>query len=149
MPHRMTGGCQCGRIRYVVEVDDDAPAYLCHCGMCRRATGGVAAAFTQVAQAAVTWETRAPDFYRSSPIAERPFCARCGTPLGFRFVDGSEMDLTIGSFDDPGRFRPVQNVSIETMLPGWSDTSHLPGLRLDTHAPVADRWRKALGGRPD
>ncbi len=37
---RMTGGCQCGRVRYAAEVDSD-DAYLCHCRMCQRATGGV------------------------------------------------------------------------------------------------------------
>lgn len=36
----MTGGCQCGRIRYRVRVADP-DAYLCHCRMCQRATGGV------------------------------------------------------------------------------------------------------------
>jgi len=43
MSERMTGGCQCGRVRYTVQIEDDA-AYLCHCRMCQRATGGVAAA---------------------------------------------------------------------------------------------------------
>ena len=39
--------------------------------------------------------------------------------------------------------------SIETALPAWMDVSHLPGTRLDEHAPVADRWKKALGKLPD
>ena len=40
MPEPMTGGCACGRIRYSVAIADDK-AYLCHCRMCQRATGGV------------------------------------------------------------------------------------------------------------
>ncbi|MCP4619929.1 MAG: GFA family protein, partial [Bradyrhizobium sp.] len=32
MAEEMTGGCQCGRVRYVARVADDE-AYLCHCRM--------------------------------------------------------------------------------------------------------------------
>jgi len=149
MTHLMTGGCQCGRIRFSAAIHDDE-AYLCHCNYCRRATGGVAAAFRNIRQADVTWTTRPPDWYRSSEIAERPFCAACGTPLGFRFVEGSEtMDLTIGAFDDPGFFRPTSNFSVETKLAAWEDTSHLPGKRLDEHPATVERWINARGKLPD
>jgi hypothetical protein len=144
----MTGGCQCGRVRYAVPIEDDE-AYLCHCTMCRRATGGVSIAFRNVPVRSVTWTATAPDWYQSSPIAHRPFCAQCGTPLGFQFLDGQNMDLTVGSFDDPAHFRPVSNFSIETALEAWMDVTHLPGKRLDEHAPVADRWKKLLGKQPD
>ena len=143
----MTGGCQCGRIRYSVEIKDDE-AYLCHCGYCRRATGGVSIAFKNVPAASVTWAEQ-PDWYQSSPIARRPFCARCGTPLGFAYLDSKHMDLTVGSFDEPGYFRPTSNFSIETALPKWLDVSHLPGQRLDEYQPVASRWLAATGKMPD
>ena len=148
MPEIMTGGCQCGRVRYAVPVDSDE-AYLCHCNYCRRATGGVSIAFKNVRFADVTWTGSPPDWYRSSPIARRPFCSACGTPLGFQFLDGENMDLTVGSFDDPSRFRPTSNFSIETALPAWMDASQLPGKRLDEHAPAVDRWIKAIGKLPD
>ena len=47
MSEQMTGGCACGRIRYTASVADD-DAYLCHCRMCQRATGGVSIAFKNV-----------------------------------------------------------------------------------------------------
>ena len=50
MSGRMEGGCQCGRVRYAVELAGD-DAYLCHCRMCQKATGGVAAAFVNVPDA--------------------------------------------------------------------------------------------------
>ncbi len=146
MAEMMTGGCQCRRIRYAVRIDSDE-AYLCHCNYCRHATGGVSIAFKNVKAADVAWNVE-PDWYQSSPIARRPFCAACGTPLGFRFLDGENMDLTVGSFDDPGYFRPTSNFSIETMLAAWSDISHLPGTRLDEHANLTERWIKAVGSFP-
>ncbi|HSZ53946.1 MAG TPA: GFA family protein [Caulobacteraceae bacterium] len=143
----MTGGCQCGRIRYSVEIENDE-AYLCHCGYCRRATGGVSIAFKNIPVADVTW-TSEPDWYQSSPIARRPFCSSCGTPLGFRYLDSNRMDLTVGSFDEPAFFRPTSNFSIETALPSWLDVSQLPGQRLDEHQTTVSRWMAATGKMPD
>jgi len=148
MSETMTGGCQCRRVRYAADIDDDE-AYLCHCTYCRRATGGVSIAFKTVPVSAVRWTASPPDWFSSSPIARRPFCAVCGTPLGFQFLDGENMDLTVGSFDDPSRFRPTSNFSIETALEAWMDVSHLPGVRLGEHKALVDRWMKALGKLPD
>jgi hypothetical protein len=144
----LTGGCQCARVRYSVDVDDDE-AYLCHCGYCRRATGGVSIAFKNVPAAAVEWTAEPPDWYQSSEIAQRPFCSRCGTPLGFRFLDSKHMDLTVGSFDEPAFFRPTSNFSIETALEAWLNVSNLPGQRLDEFQPVVSRWLAARGKLPD
>lgn len=142
------GGCQCGRIRYRAEIASHE-AYLCHCKMCRRATGGASTAFVNVPLPALTWESE-PDWYRSSPIAERPFCSRCGTPLGFRFVEGgSNIDVTLGSFDDPSRFVPVHNYAVESALAAWQDTSHLPGIRSEENQKVVDMWMAATGSVPE
>lgn len=143
-----SGGCQCGRVRYTADVSD-ADAYLCHCRMCRRATGGASIALVSVRREGVAFAGE-PDWYRSSPIAHRPFCSACGTPLGFAFLDGGErMDLTLGSFDDPARFRPTHNYATESLLPDWIDASHLPGTRSEDNANVAARWIAACGKLPD
>lgn len=147
MSEQMAGGCQCGRVRYVAEVEGD-DAYLCHCRMCQRATGGVAAAFKQVLRDAVTW-TCAPDRYASSPIARRGFCSACGTPLTFEYVeqpsDGrpAKIDLTLGSFDDPSRFHPTSHFGWESHLEPWLDTAALPRLRSDEYQPLVAKWEQA------
>jgi hypothetical protein len=141
------GGCQCGRVRYLADMSD-ADAYLCHCTMCRKATGGASIAFVSVRRAGVAFVTE-PDWYKSSPIAHRPFCATCGTPLGFAFLEGAErMDLTLGSFDEPDCFAPTHNYATESILPAWLDASHLPGTRSDENAPVVERWMAAVGKLP-
>lgn len=150
MTETMTGGCQCGRVRFRAEIADDE-AYLCHCRMCQRATGGVSIAFKGVPRAAVTWTTQEPDRYRSSPIARRGFCRECGTPLTFEFADpeSQTMDLTVGSFDEPGRFRPVSHFAIESWHPAWLDTHALPGKRSEDNPSTRERWMKAVGKLPD
>ena len=143
MTQTMTGGCQCGRIRYAVEVHDDE-AYLCHCRMCQRATGGVSIAFKSVKQADVTWECK-PDQYASSPFAKRGFCSACGTPLTCAFNAGTEnIDLTVGSFDDPSRFAPKHHFGAESIHEAWLDTRELPRHFSATTESIARRW-KATG----
>ncbi|MCA1748183.1 MAG: GFA family protein [Sphingomonadales bacterium] len=146
MSRKMGGGCQCGRIRYTVAIETDE-AYLCHCRMCQRATGGVSIAFKNVPKSALEW-SQDPDWYHSSEIARRPYCAHCGTPLGFEYPDSENADLTVGSFDDPSGFRPTSHFGVESMHEAWLDTSHLPRHRADEHAPLLERWEKA-GGRPE
>lgn len=147
MGETMEGGCQCGRIRYRANIKDDE-AYLCHCRMCQRATGGVSIAFKNQKKADVIWETE-PDWYDSSPIAHRPFCSHCGTPLGFAFPDSENMDLTIGSFDDPSRFVPRHHFGAEALQEAWLDTRDLPRYRADEHEPTVRRWKDKVGKLPD
>jgi hypothetical protein len=138
----MTGGCQCGRVRYTAQVADDE-AYLCHCRMCQRATGGASIAFKNLAKAGVSWECE-PDWYASSEIAKRPFCAECGTPLGFAFNASERMDLTVGSFDDPSPFVPTEHSGAESMHEAWLDTSALPRhLSDEPGGSVVARWQEA------
>ena len=147
MVEKVTGGCQCGATRYTAEIEN-FDAYLCHCRMCQRATGGVAAIFFGVPKAAVMWE-REPSRYRSSPIAQRGFCAGCGTPLTFEFDEGDGMDLTVGSADDPYRFTPKGHFASESWHEEWLDTSKLPAKRTEENTKLVERWMKAVGKLPD
>lgn len=148
MTQTLTGGCQCGRVRYTVRADP-AEAYLCHCKMCQRATGGVAAAFVGVQQADIQWQGE-PDWYDSSPIAQRPFCSQCGSPLGFRFREGStKMDLTVGSFDDPSVFRPKHHFGVESLHEAWLDTSALPRLKASDYGVLVEKWKASGREMPE
>ena len=148
MAERMTGGCACGRIRFIAQINRD-DAYLCHCRMCQRATGSVSIAFVNVKQADVEWG-REPDWYESSPIAKRPYCRECGTSLGFQFKQGSEnMDLTVAAFDDPTRFRPRHHFGAESMHRAWINPEGLPEKRTEDYKPLVERWVAASGKMPE
>jgi hypothetical protein len=111
--------------------------------MCQRASGNVSLAMVGIEQAAVRWE-REPDWYRSSPIAQRSYCAACGTSLGFRYNQGTtKMDLTVASFDDPSGFRPTSHFGVESMHEQWLDTSTLPRTRSEEYDALVERWRAA------
>lgn len=144
----VTGGCQCGRVRYAVTLVADE-AYLCHCRMCQRAVGAVSVALTQVACASVAWTTHAPERFRSSPFAQRGFCAVCGTSLTYEADGEPMMDLTVGSFDEPSRFRPVAHYGIESWHPQWLDTRGLPTQSTDQNERIAGKWIETCGKLPD
>ena len=115
--------------------------------MCQRATGSVSIAFKTLKQADVAWD-REPDWYASSPIARRPYCRECGTSLGFAYGDSDKMDLTVGSFDDPSRFRPKHHFGAESLHRAWINTEGLPEHRTDEYKPLVDRWVNATGSFP-
>jgi hypothetical protein len=147
MSETMTGGCACGKVRFQASVEP-GEAYLCHCRMCQRATGSVSIAFINAKLADVTWAGE-PDWYDSSPIARRPFCARCGTSLGFMFsADADKMDLAVAAFDDPSLFKPKHHFGVESMHRDWINTEGLPEYRTDEHQKLVDKWIAATGKVP-
>jgi hypothetical protein len=147
MAEQMSGGCACGRVRFNAMISDD-DAYLCHCRMCQRATGSVSIAFKNVRQSDVKWEHE-PDWFESSPIAKRPYCAMCGTSLGFQFKEGSaNMDLTVASFDDPSRFAPKHHFGAESIHRAWLNTQGLPEKRTEDYQALVEKWVEATGKFP-
>jgi len=143
----MTGGCACGKVRFTAEVEPDE-AYLCHCRMCQKATGSVSIAFVHAPLDAIQWQGE-PDWCDSSAIAVRPFCATCGTALGFKFKQGSDiMDLTVASFDDPAPFKPKHHFGAESIHRAWLNTEGLPEIRTQDYQKLVDKWVDATGKFP-
>jgi hypothetical protein len=143
----VSGGCMCGKVRYVAAIENDE-AYLCHCRMCQRASGNVSLAMKNVKKANVRWDGE-PDYYKSSPIARRGFCSTCGTSLTFEFPDSENMDLIVGTFDDPSPFKPKHHFGAESLHRAWLNTDGLPEYKTTDYQPLTDRWIQAVGKVPD
>ena len=130
----LTGGCQCGAVRYRTTAAPTA-TYVCHCRMCQKSAAGPFAAFATVPGAGFAWTRGKPAEWASSSLGVRQFCAACGTQVGYRYFDpeaAQEQYLTLGSFDDwqTQSLAPAIQVGIESKL-DWVD--HLPKLpRKDT-----------------
>ena len=107
----ITGGCQCGAVRY--RAASLGRASVCHCRMCQRAVGNVIAPL--VVASDVVWEGT-PATWASSNISERGFCAICGTPLFLRDFSGpeEELELMIATLDDPDSVRPRHHYGVES-----------------------------------
>jgi hypothetical protein len=118
-----TGGCQCGAVRYRV-MQPLGSAGICHCRMCQRAAGNVFAPL--VTARGVEWQGR-PARWASSDIAERGFCARCGTPLFLADMGSDEVELMIGTLDDPAAAAPDHHYGVESRVPWLKLADGLPG----------------------
>lgn len=108
----LTGGCQCGAVRFRVE--RLGRGSICHCRMCQKQFGAFYGPF--VTSFDVTWTRGEPKWFRSSNKAERGFCADCGTPLAYHELSG-EIELAIGAFDDPSAAAPTIQVNPTDKLP--------------------------------
>jgi hypothetical protein len=97
----LSGGCQCGAVRFRVESGMLGSASICHCRMCQKAFGNWGAALVSVPLLAFKWTRGKPCEFRSSSIVARGFCEKCGTPL-YMLEDGyDKIEMAIGAFDDP------------------------------------------------
>ena len=113
----LTGGCQCGAIRFALSAPP-VKVSICHCRMCQKASGAPFASFADIERADFAWTRGKPAAFRSSSIAERDFCADCGTPLSFRRIDGPRIEIMTGAFDRPDRVIPTLQYGTESRL-GW------------------------------
>jgi hypothetical protein len=116
----LTGGCQCGAIRFSLSA---APTRIsiCHCRMCQKAAGAPFASFADIPRENFRWTKGTPATFRSSSIAERGFCAACGTPLSFGRIDGPRIEIMTGTFDRPDQVVPTRQFGTESRL-GWVGT---------------------------
>ena len=117
---RLTGGCQCGAVRYRLEASPTG-ANVCHCRMCQAASGGPFMAFAGVRLDELVWTRGAPKVFASSAVAVRGFCAECGTPLTYRLLGRDRISVTLGSLDQPSAIAPEMQYGIESRLP-WLDS---------------------------
>ncbi len=98
----ITGGCQCGSVRYAMHVARVEKPHVCHCRMCQKATGGLFAALAGCSRVDLEWTRGEPALFASSNLAKRGFCRDCGTPLTFAYdTPEARIYVTIGSMDDP------------------------------------------------
>jgi class 3 adenylate cyclase len=140
-----TGRCLCGEVRFEIS----APAMainFCHCRMCQRWAGAPLSASATFPKEAVRFTQGEPKYYQSSPIAERGFCATCGSSLIFR---GSVpqwsgwIAVRVASLDNPQDFPPTWHVGVESQMP-WADINdNLPRVRTEDSPGIAEAWESA------
>lgn len=111
----LTGGCQCGAVRYSVDAQPQ-DVHFCHCRMCQRAVGNVFAALAPVPKNSLRWLDEEPAQFASSTVARRGFCRHCGTPISFAYNESEWICLSIGSFDQPELLPPTVEYGTEARL---------------------------------
>lgn len=89
------------------------------------------------------WTKGKPSFFRSSNLAQRGFCAACGTPLSFAYdLPEARFYVTMGSLDDPESAPLVQQYGIESKLTWVRFCEEVPGEVTGADPKVADFFAK-------
>ena len=120
MTNPITGGCQCGAVRYRIE--SLGRASICHCRMCQKAFGGFFAPL--VTANGITWTRGAPSHFKSSNTNRRGFCNACGTPLTYEAPHFVE--VSIGSLDDPEQAPPAVQVNPQSQVTYFATLHTIP-----------------------
>jgi len=143
-----SGGCQCGRVRYRFT---GAPgrASICHCRMCQKAFGSFGAPLVSVPLENFTWTRGKPGTFRSSDPVERGFCASCGTPL-YMLEDGHpNIELAVGTLDNPNAVELEGQVGVESKVSWFDSMPALPRETTNENNPVALTGRYHTHQHPD
>ena len=152
-----TGGCQCGAVRYTLYAEP-ANASICHRRMCQKAFGSFFAPLAGVSIDDCACTRGNLSIFRSSDAVERGFCKDCGTPLTFRYVNGgdlhgvvNEIDVAIGSLDQPERVKPTIQYGVENKLAWVDDLPQLPSETTEgsTSGAVLATIRSSSRQHPD
>ena len=124
----LTGGCQCGAIRYRLDV---APirANICHCRMCQKAGAAPFMAFAAVPVDKFVVGRGVITTFASSDVAERGFCSLCGTPLTYRALKTADISVTILSLDDPNAVAPDTQLGVESQVHWLAEALARPAVR--------------------
>ena len=127
-----TGSCLCGAVTYQI-AGELAPIQLCHCSMCRRASGSAFAANMPVRATdfRITSGEAAVKIYRSSAGKERLFCGECGSPIISRSAGDPEwVRVRAGTLDEPAPTHVAFHFHVASRaswLPIGDDLPQYPG----------------------
>ena len=115
----LTGGCNCGAVRYEV-TEPLVKASYCHCRRCQRRSGAGASASAHPADGAfriVTGEDRLR-MWQPDGGGEKWFCGDCGSALfGRNLSHPDPIGIRMGTFDgDPG-IRPSVHAFVAYAAP--------------------------------
>lgn len=117
----VSGGCQCGAVRFRAE--RLGRASLCHCRMCQKAFGAFYGPYVDAF--GLEWTRGAPKYFQSSNLVKRGFCGDCGTQLSFEGEDWPP-NIAIGAFDHPEEIVPALQIGLDAKLPYADTLADLP-----------------------
>jgi hypothetical protein len=132
----LSGGCNCGAVRFEVSEPLVSAGY-CHCTRCQRRTGTAASISGRTAPHSFRVLTGADQLARWSPPdgAEKVFCRSCGSSLFSQSPNEPDVvGVRLGAFDrDPG-IRPQYHQFLAYAVP-WEPIPEDGLPRFDEQRP--------------
>jgi hypothetical protein len=143
----LTGGCQCGRVRYEINAKP-LSAYVCHCTECQRQSGSAFGLSLAVPRDAVVIVSGTPATWRrvleSGRIISCLFCSDCGVRLLHNPERNPRASIVKpGTLDDTTWLKPVGHIWTRSAQP-WvqipQDTVNYEGQPADL-SRLIEAWQ--------
>ncbi len=120
------GSCLCGAVAFELA---QAPEImnLCHCSMCRKASGSSYGTFAHIKRGQFRWTRGDAEItrYESSPGNFRAFCKICGANLPVSDADDDYVCIPAGTFDDDPGIAPQVQIFAGSKAP-WHEITDQP-----------------------
>jgi hypothetical protein len=126
-----TGGCLCGKIRFVVAGDADYP-HVCSCPHCQKRAGGPMQSWVGFPLEGLRWtgDGGEPTWYDTFPDeTKRGFCPTCGSHVAALDYGDTTIGINVSALDhqdDPALVPVNQSFRGDAVswLPQVTDTQH-------------------------
>jgi hypothetical protein len=134
----LTGGCNCGAVRFEV-TEPLVYAYYCHCTRCQRRSGSGAApgAIPAPGSFKITEGDDVLSSWNAGDGFDKSFCSKCGSHISASDPGGSGLaSIRLGAFDgDPG-IRPTTRhftnyAAVWEPIPEDDPLEHFPESRME------------------
>ena len=129
------GKCLCGGVRFRLN-ETPKEVTVCHCGICRRLSGGTPPASASISAPAFDADDSLK-WRQSSPWGQRGFCAECGTQLFWRAVDKSGWVVFAGALENPPPLKIERHIFIDEKPDFYDFTDNAPRL-------TGEEWFKVV-----
>ena len=124
--------CLCGEIK--IKVTGELRNVInCHCSQCMKSHGNYAA-YTACPEDNITFiNKRTLKWYKSSNIAKRGFCSRCGASIFYKLTKSRNISIAAGMFSNPTKLKTYSNIFTKGKLDFY---------KLDLRLPKFDKYKK-------
>lgn len=150
-PRPLTGGCQCGRIRYRLSAKP-LVFYLCHCKECQRQTSSAFGESLRFSRDALEVDGELAVFRRTSDAGnarEGWFCPDCGVRIWHGTQGSGEINIKAGTLDDTSWLAPAGHIWTRSRQSFVTIAEHelaYDGQPDDDYQALRDRWLQMLSG---
>jgi len=113
-----------GKLRHVIN---------CHCSQCMKTHGNYAAYTTCPEDQIIFINKRTLKWYKSSAIAKRGFCSRCGASIFYKLNKSKNISIAAGMFNNPTKLKTIANIFVKGKLDYYRLDSKLPKFNQNSH----------------
>jgi|TARA_B110000014_G_C19846903_1_gene438933 hypothetical protein len=120
------GGCICGEVKFIVNLDEKPRVFNCHCIDCRKKVGGMIT-IIDLREGAIDIDKNKLGIYEhiggSGNKIQKHYCKKCTAPILTYVAKWKKFYLYAGMLDDISILKTANNI--------WYTNSHFPFLEIN------------------